>query len=76
MASVCAVTASAQEAYLCTPVADGCQFVRRFEVANGLMMGYSADEIACLRRVYLSTVRQQIKASISHLNRSGSPVTV
>lgn len=32
------------------------------EIANGLLMGYSTEEIACLRRVRNGTVRQQIKA--------------
>lgn len=39
------------------------------EVANGLLMGYSPDEIACLRRISTSTVRQQIK---SMLNKTGT----
>jgi DNA-binding NarL/FixJ family response regulator len=39
------------------------------EVANGLLMGYSAEEIACLRRVCASTVRQQIKVM---LNKTGT----
>ncbi len=39
------------------------------EVANGLLMGYSAEEIACLRRVSAATVRQQIK---SMLNKTGA----
>lgn len=38
------------------------------EVANGLLMGYSAQEIACLRRVSAATVRQQIKST---LNKTG-----
>jgi DNA-binding CsgD family transcriptional regulator len=39
------------------------------EVANGLLMGYSAEEIACLRRVSTGTVRQQLK---SMLNKTGT----
>lgn len=39
------------------------------EVANGLLMGYSPKEIACLRRVSTSTVRQQVK---SMLNKTGT----
>ena len=35
------------------------------EVANGLLMGYSAEEIACLRKVCVSTVRQQVKSMLS-----------
>ncbi|MBD8874020.1 hypothetical protein [Rhodanobacter sp. DHB23] len=35
------------------------------EVANGLLMGYSAQEIACLRRVAIGTVRQQIKSMLA-----------
>jgi DNA-binding CsgD family transcriptional regulator len=35
------------------------------EVANGLLMGYSLNEIACLRRVSTSTVRQQVKTMLS-----------
>lgn len=35
------------------------------EIANGLMMGYSLEEIACLRRVSTSTVRQQVKSMLS-----------
>jgi DNA-binding CsgD family transcriptional regulator len=35
------------------------------EVANGLLMGYSTEEIACLRHVSTGTVRQQIKAMMS-----------
>jgi DNA-binding CsgD family transcriptional regulator len=35
------------------------------EVANGLMMGYSLNEIACLRRVSEGTVRNQFKAIMS-----------
>ena len=31
------------------------------EIANGLLMGYSTAEISCLRRVAVSTVRQQLK---------------
>ena len=38
------------------------------EVANGLLTGYTLDEIATLRRVSLGTVRQQVK---SILNRTG-----
>ena len=39
------------------------------EVANGLMMGYSSQEIASLRRVSTGTVRQQVKCM---LNKSGT----
>lgn len=39
------------------------------EVANGLLMGYSAEEIACLRQVSASTIRQQVK---SMLNKTGT----
>jgi DNA-binding CsgD family transcriptional regulator len=39
------------------------------EIANGLLMGYSAEEIACLRRVSTATVRQQIK---SILDKTGT----
>jgi DNA-binding CsgD family transcriptional regulator/PAS domain-containing protein len=39
------------------------------EVANGLLMGYSPEDIACLRRISASTVRQQIK---SMLNKTGT----
>jgi DNA-binding CsgD family transcriptional regulator len=39
------------------------------EVANGLLMGYSVDEIACLRRVATSTIRQQVK---SMLDKTGT----
>ncbi len=39
------------------------------QVANGLLMGYSAEEIASLRRVSAATVRQQIK---SMLNKTGT----
>lgn len=39
------------------------------EVANGIMMGYALDEIACLRRVSTGTVRQQVK---SMLNKTGT----
>lgn len=35
------------------------------EVANGLLMGYGAEEIACLRRVSAATVRQQLKSMLS-----------
>jgi DNA-binding CsgD family transcriptional regulator/PAS domain-containing protein len=34
------------------------------EIANGLLIGYSAEEIACLRRVSPGTVRQQIKSML------------
>jgi DNA-binding CsgD family transcriptional regulator/PAS domain-containing protein len=39
------------------------------EIANGLLMGYSPEEIACLRRVSASTVRQQVK---SMLDKTGT----
>jgi DNA-binding CsgD family transcriptional regulator/PAS domain-containing protein len=40
------------------------------DVAKGLMMGYSAQEIACLRRVSTGTVRQQIKSMLSKTGAS------
>lgn len=40
------------------------------EVANGLLMGYSAEEIACLRRVSVGTVRQQVKSMLSKTGTS------
>lgn len=40
------------------------------EIANGLLMGYSAEEIACLRRVSVGTVRQQIKTMMSKTGSS------
>jgi DNA-binding CsgD family transcriptional regulator len=39
------------------------------EVANGLLMGYSLEEISCLRGVSAGTVRQQVK---SMLNKTGT----
>lgn len=36
------------------------------EVANGLLMGYSPEEIGCLRRVSAGTIRQQIKSMLSN----------
>jgi DNA-binding CsgD family transcriptional regulator len=39
------------------------------EVANGLLTGYSLEEIAALRRVSIGTVRQQVKAI---LGKSGT----
>jgi len=38
-------------------------------VANGLLTGYSLEEIAALRRVSIGTVRQQVKAM---LGKSGT----
>ncbi|MBD8874021.1 helix-turn-helix transcriptional regulator [Rhodanobacter sp. DHB23] len=35
------------------------------EVANGLLLGYAVEEIACLRRVSAGTVRQQIKSMLA-----------
>jgi DNA-binding CsgD family transcriptional regulator len=35
------------------------------EVANGLLTGYTLDEIASLRRVSLGTVRQQVKSILT-----------
>lgn len=35
------------------------------EIANGLLMGYSPEEISCLRRVSTGTVRQQIKSMLN-----------
>jgi DNA-binding CsgD family transcriptional regulator len=35
------------------------------EVANGLLMGYSLQEIASLRRVSTGTIRQQVKSMLS-----------
>lgn len=40
------------------------------EVANGLLMGYSASEIASLRRVSPATIRQQIKAMLAKTGAS------
>jgi DNA-binding CsgD family transcriptional regulator/PAS domain-containing protein len=40
------------------------------EVATGLMMGYSPQEIACLRRVSTGTVRQQVKCMLSKTGAS------
>lgn len=40
------------------------------EVANGLLMGYSPEEIGCLRRVSTSTVRQQVKSMLSKTGTS------
>lgn len=40
------------------------------EVANGLLSGYSLEEIASLRRVSLGTVRQQLKAILQRTNTS------
>lgn len=40
------------------------------EVANGLLMGYSLEEIACLRRVSNGTVRQQVKGMLSKTGTS------
>ena len=34
------------------------------EIANGLLMGYSPEEISCLRRVVITTVRYQIKSML------------
>jgi len=33
-------------------------------LVNGLRMGYSTEEIACLRRVSISTIRQQVKKHV------------
>lgn len=38
------------------------------EVANGLLMGYSLDEIASLRHVGLGTVRNQVKSVLGKTN--------
>lgn len=38
------------------------------EIANGLLTGYTLDEIACLRKVSVGTVRQQLK---SIMNKTG-----
>jgi DNA-binding CsgD family transcriptional regulator len=35
------------------------------EIANGLLTGYTLDEIACLRKVSIGTVRQQLKTIMS-----------
>jgi DNA-binding CsgD family transcriptional regulator len=35
------------------------------EIANGLLTGYTLDEIACLRKVSVGTVRQQLKTIMS-----------
>ena len=40
------------------------------EVANGLLMGYSPEEIGCLRRVSTGTVRQQLKSMLSKTGTS------
>jgi DNA-binding CsgD family transcriptional regulator len=40
------------------------------EIANGLLMGYTPEEISMLRHVSIGTVRQQIK---SMLNKTGAP---
>jgi DNA-binding CsgD family transcriptional regulator/PAS domain-containing protein len=40
------------------------------EVANGLLTGYTLDEIATLRRVSLGTVRQQVKSILSRTGTS------
>lgn len=40
------------------------------EVANGMLMGYSAEEIACLRCVTAATVRQQIKSMLAKTGTS------
>ncbi|WP_158786246.1 helix-turn-helix transcriptional regulator [Granulicella sp. L46] len=38
------------------------------EVANGILMGYSPDEIACLRRASAGTVRNQLKSIMGKTN--------
>jgi DNA-binding NarL/FixJ family response regulator len=35
------------------------------EVANGILTGYTLEEIAFLRKVSIGTVRQQVKAILS-----------
>jgi PAS domain-containing protein/DNA-binding CsgD family transcriptional regulator len=40
------------------------------ETANGLLLGYGLNEIACLRRVSLGTVRQQIKSMMAKADTS------
>jgi DNA-binding CsgD family transcriptional regulator len=40
------------------------------EIANGLLMGYSAEEMASLRRVAVGTVRQQIKSMMDKTGTS------
>jgi DNA-binding CsgD family transcriptional regulator len=40
------------------------------QVANGLLMGYSAEEIACLRRVSVGTIRQQVKSMLTKTGTS------
>lgn len=40
------------------------------EVANGLLMGYSPEEISCLRRVSTGTIRQQVKSMLSKTGTS------
>jgi DNA-binding CsgD family transcriptional regulator len=42
----------------------------RTDVANGLLTGYTLDEIARLRRVSVGTVRQQIKSILSKTGAS------
>jgi DNA-binding CsgD family transcriptional regulator len=39
------------------------------EIANGLLTGYTLEEIACLRRTSVGTVRQQLK---SIMNKTGT----
>jgi DNA-binding CsgD family transcriptional regulator len=40
------------------------------EIANGLLTGYTLDEIACLRKVSVGTVRQQLKSIMSKTGSS------
>jgi DNA-binding CsgD family transcriptional regulator len=40
------------------------------EVADGLLMGYSTEEISCLRRVSPATVCQQVKSMLSKTEAS------
>ena len=40
------------------------------EVANGLLTGYSLDEIAALRKVKIGTIRDQIKSMLSKTGTS------
>jgi DNA-binding CsgD family transcriptional regulator len=40
------------------------------DVANGLLTGYTLEEIACLRKVSIGTVRQQLKSILSKTGAS------
>jgi DNA-binding CsgD family transcriptional regulator len=47
-----------------------CLTPAQTEVANGLLTGYTLEEIACLRRVSVGTVRQQLKSILSKTGTS------